>query len=94
MPPELRVAKIVEEADVDWQAALQLAVSKKKLKNKEIKFLNFFKQENRARQLRFGLIYAAQFATNAAKYRALIAERCMFTYYPFFLFMYTTEVLV
>ena len=84
MPPELRVAKIVEEAGVDWQTALQLAVSKKKLKSKEIKYLNFFKQENRARQLRFGLIYAAQFATNAAKYRALIAERCMFIHYPCF----------
>ena len=62
MPPELCVAKIVEEADVDWQTALQLAVSKNKLKSKEIKHLNFFKQENRARQLRFGLLYVAEFA--------------------------------
>ena len=60
MPPELRVAKIVEEADVDWQTALQLAVSKKKLKSKKIKHLNFFTQENRARQLRFGLLGAVQ----------------------------------
>ena len=77
MPPEARVAAIVEKHGLSWQQALEYAVKHRKVKPKEVKHLNFHKHENRVRQLKYGLLFAGNFSTNESKYRALIAEQCM-----------------
>ena len=78
LPPELRIAAIVEKQGLNWQQALEYAVKHRKVKAKEVKHLNFHKPENRVRQLRYGLIFAGSFSTNESKYRTLIAEQCMY----------------